>query len=180
MDVKKFYPSIEHRRLIWALARKVKDKKFLKLVYDVLETCQKGLAIGYHVCQWLANYYLEPLDHYIMTLPGVKHMIRYMDDIVLFGANKKQLHKAQKSIETFMWEKLGLRMKENWQVFPISARMLDFVGYRFDREHITLRRRNFLRFTRQCRKVSKKIKRGEHICLASQPSFGSVISMFAE
>ena len=162
-DIKQFYPSISHKKLIWALARKIKDKKFLKLVYDVLETCPVGLAIGYFVCQWLANFYLETLDHYITTLPGVKYMVRYMDDVVLFGPNKKQLHKARKAIEQFMREKLGLRMKENWQVFPIKARMLDFVGFRFDRNHVIMRRRNFLRFARQCRRAEKKIKQGKRV-----------------
>lgn len=163
MDVRKFYPSISHKKLIWALARKVKDKRFLKLVYDVIETCPQGLAIGYYLCQWLANFYLEPLDNYIMTLPGVKYMVRYMDDIVLFGPNKKQLHKCRKLIEKFMLERLGLHMKKNWQVFPLKARMLDFVGYKFGRDHVTLRRRNFLRFARQCRKAQKKIQRNQRI-----------------
>jgi len=162
-DIRKFYPSISHKKLIWALARKIKDKRFLRLVYEVLETHQKGLAIGYFVCQWLANFYLEPLDRFILTLPGVKYMIRYMDDVVMFGPNKKQLHKARRAIESFMSEQLGLRMKENWQVFPISSRMLDFVGFRFDRDHTTLRRRNFLRFTRQCRKAEKRIMQGKQI-----------------
>jgi retron-type reverse transcriptase len=161
IDIKQYYPSIDRKKLIWALARKIKDKKFLKLVYEVISTCPKGLAIGYHICQWLANFYLEPLDHYIMTLPGVKYMTRYMDDIVLFGPNKKQVHKARKMIEAFLTERLGLRMKGNWQVFPISARALDFVGYKFSRGYTTLRKRNFLRLTRQCRRAIKKLDRGE-------------------
>jgi hypothetical protein len=160
MDVKQFYPSVSHKKLIWALARKIKDKRFLKLTYDILETCPQGLAIGYYICQWLANYYLEPLDHYIMTLPGVKHMLRYMDDIVMFGPNKKQLHKARKQVEAFLLERLGLRMKGNWQVFPLKARALDFVGYKFARVHTTLRRRNFLRFARQCRRARKRLDLG--------------------
>lgn len=178
LDVKHYYPSIPIKRLIWALARKIKDKKFLRTVYSVLESCGGGLAIGYYICQWLANYYLETLDHYILTLPGVKYMDRYMDNITLRGPNKKLLHKARKKIEAFMWERLGLRMKENWQIFrttftPAIAkrhnllderkrklrkpRMVSAVGYRFCRTHIVLRKRNFLRFTRQCRRVSKRL-----------------------
>ena len=69
-------------------------------------------------------------------------------------------------------------MKENWQIFrttftPAVAkrhnllderkrklrkpRMVSAVGYRFCRTHIVLRKRNFLRFTRQCRRVSKRL-----------------------
>lgn len=163
MDIKKFYPSINIKKLVWALARKIKDKRFLKLVYDILQSCAHGLAIGFFICQWFANYYLETLDQYIMTLPGVKYMVRYMDDIVIFGPNKKQLHKARKLIAAFMEEKLGVQMKGNWQVWPINSRMLDFVGYRFSRTHVIMRKRNFLRFTRQCRRAEKVLLSGRRM-----------------
>lgn len=163
LDVARYYPSISIKRLIWALARKIKDKRFLRLVYSILESCGGGLAIGYYICQWLANYYLEPLDHYIMTLLGVKYMTRHMDNITLFGPNKKQLHKARKLIAEFMQRQLGLTLKGNWQIYPTSKRMVAAVGYRFSRDRIILRKRNFLRFTRQCRKVKKRIDEGKPI-----------------
>lgn len=163
MDVHHFYHSIDRRRLIWMLAHKVKDKKFLKLTWDIIQTCEQGLAIGFFICQWLANFYLESLDRYITTLDGVKHTVRYMDDIVLFGSNKKKLHRARKAIAAYLENRLRLQMKGNWQVFPLKARALDFVGYRFYRSHTTMRRRNFLRFARQCRKVRKRILRHQHI-----------------
>lgn len=119
MDIYHYYPSISPRRLIWALARKVKDKRFLKFVYDIAASNPDGgLAIGYYVNQWLANFFLEPLDNFILTLPGVKYYVRNMDDMVLLGPNKKQLHKARREIEAFLANRLGLRLKENWQVFP--------------------------------------------------------------
>ena len=163
-DVKQFYPSISPKRLIWALARKIKDKAFLKIVYDIIvSNPDGGLAIGFYINQWLANYFLEPLDNFILTLPGVKYYVRNMDDIVLLGPNKKLLHKARIEIEKFLRERLGLRLKENWQVFPVKARAIDFVGFRLWRDHTTLRRRNFLRFARQCRRVKRKIENGEPI-----------------
>ena len=116
LDVKHYYPSIPIKRLIWALARKIKDKRLLRTVYAVLKSCGGGLAIGYYICQWLANYYLEELDHYIMTLPGVKYMDRYMDNITLRGPNKKQLHKARKLIEAFMQRRAGPRMETDSQM----------------------------------------------------------------
>ncbi|WP_409969630.1 hypothetical protein RFF05_06890 [Bengtsoniella intestinalis] len=127
------------------------------------KTCGEGLAIGYYICQWLANYFLEPLDHYIMSLPGVKYMTRYMDNITIFGPNKKKLHKARKLIAIFMQEHLGLTMKKNWQVYPTAKRMVNAVGFRYSRTHTILRKRNFLRLTRQCRRVEKKIKAGTRI-----------------
>lgn len=166
LDVAQYYPSISGRRLIWALARKIKDKRFLRTVYAIIESCGGGLAIGYYICQWLANYYLEPLDRYIMTLPGVKYMTRYMDNITLFGPNKKQLHKARKLIAAYMQKQLGLSMKANWQIYPTAKRMVSAVGYRFSRTHIIMRKRNFLRFTRQCRRVKKRLDAGKPIMFA--------------
>ena len=164
MDVKKYYPSISPRRLIWALARKIKDKKFLKLVYEITTSNPEGgLAIGYYINQWLANYYLETLDHFILTLPGVKHYVRNMDDMVILGPNKKQLHRVRREVEAFLNRRLGLRMKENWQVFPVKARGIDFVGYRYFKNYTIMRRRNFLRFARQCRRVRRRIEQGRPI-----------------
>lgn len=163
LDIKGYYPSIPIRRLIWALARKIKDKRFLRLVYSILESCGGGLAISYFICQWLANYYLETLDNYILSLPGVKYMVRYMDNITIFGPNKKKLHKARALIAEFMQKRLGVTMKNNWQIYPVAKRMVSAVGYRFARTHIILRKRNFLRFTRQCRRVKKKIDAGKDI-----------------
>lgn len=132
MDIKKYYPSIPTKRLIWALARKIKDKRFLKLVYEIITANPEGgLSIGYYINQWLANYYLEGLDHHILTLKGVKYYVRNMDDMVLMGPNKKQLHRARQEVEAYLNHRLGLRMKENWQVFPVKARGIDFVGYRY-------------------------------------------------
>jgi hypothetical protein len=166
LDIAQYYPSISIKRLIWALARKVKDKRFLRTVYSILESCDGGLAIGYYICQWLANYYLEPLDHYIMSLPGVKYMTRYMDNITLFGPSKKKLHKARKSIEAFMRDKLGLHMKHTWQIYPTAKRMVSAVGFRFSRTHTILRKRNFLRFARQCRRAKKRLDAGKPVSFA--------------
>lgn len=163
LDVKRFYPSIDCKRLIWALARKVKDKRMLRLVYDVITSSGNGLAIGFYINQWLANYFLEPLDHSIRTLRGAKYSVRYMDDINLFGPNKKQLHRARLQIADFVEQRLGLEIKGDWQVFPVKTRALDFVGYRYYRTHETLRKSTFLRLTRQCRRAKKRRNAGKDI-----------------
>lgn len=120
------------------MPRKIKDKRFLRTVYAVIESCGGGLAIGYYICQWLANYYLETLDHFICAMPGVKTMTRYMDNITLFGPNKKKLHKARQAISDFLRDRLGLKLKSNWQIYPTAKRMVSAVGYRFAQTHTIL------------------------------------------
>lgn len=155
LDIKRYYPSTPIEGLMSSLERKIKDKRFLNVILSILESCGE-VSIGYYINQWLENYYLESLDHYVMSIPGVKYMTRYMDNITIFGPNKKKLRKARELIVDFM-KKLGLTMKENWQTYPTAKRMVSAVGYRFSRTHTTLRKRNFLRFTRQCRRVKKKL-----------------------
>lgn len=164
LDIRHFYPSIPVRRLIRKLARKIKDKAFLKLVYEIISSNPDGgLAIGYYINQWLANFYLEELDHFILTLPGVKYYVRNMDDLVLIGPNKKKLHKAVRAIRDYLLKNLRVELKRNWNVFPVDSRGIDFVGFRFYHTHTTLRRRNFLKFIRQCRRVKRSIQAGRPI-----------------
>lgn len=163
MDVRQFYPSIDHIILLKLLYRKIKDIRFLTLLWRITNTCKRGLAIGFHTNQWLANFYLETLDRLICTIPGVSYYTRYMDDMVILGANKRLLHRARKTISSFLSTNLKLELKNDWQVWPLSKRAIDFVGFRFYRNRTTLRRRTCLRFMRQCRCIRKKQLRNQTI-----------------
>ncbi len=164
MDIRHYYPSIPIDGMMAALERKIKDREYLDLARAVITSDKHpGLSIGFYTNQWYANFYLEPLDNFILTLDGVKRYVRNMDDMVLMGPNKKKLHRSRWMIEGFLNERLNLTLKKNWQVFPVEARGIDFVGYRFYHTHTTLRRRNFLRFARNCRRVKKKLEAGEPV-----------------
>lgn len=174
LDIRHYYPTLPIDNLMKALRRKIKDERFLSVIERILKSNPSdGLAIGYYINQWLANYYLETLDTYILTLPGVLYYVRNMDDMVLIGPNKKKLHKAVRSIASFLKTKLGVRLKDDWQVFPVAARGINFVGYRFFHTHTRLRRVPFLRFTRQCRRVAKCIKNGY------EPSFHTAAGLLS-
>lgn len=83
------------------------------------------------------------------------YYLRYMDDMVLFHRNKKELHKIKNKIEEYLkFEELTL--KENWQLFKTDSRPLDFLGYRFYRGYTTIRKSNFLRIKRRIKKIFKK------------------------
>lgn len=163
IDIRHYYPSISHDRLMAALEHKIKDVEFLRVVSSIIESCGTGIAIGYYICQWLANFYLEPLDLYITTLEGVKYMSRYMDNYTILGPNKRQLHRAREKIAQFMQSRLGVEMKHTWQVYRTKSRMVSAVGYRFAHTHVKLRKYNFLRLTRGCRRVMKCIGAGKQI-----------------
>lgn len=155
LDVKKFYPSIDKEILKQKFRKRIKDKETLHLIDLIIDSSDEGVPIGNFTSQWFANFYLQDLDHYIKEELKVKYYIRYMDDMVLFSNNKKELHKVKKAIDEFL-DKEHLKIKENWQLFKTDSRPLDFLGYRFYRGYSTLRRGNFLRIKRRAKKISKK------------------------
>ena len=167
LDIHHYYPSLKPIRIVDALSRKIKDGKILALIYAILNSnTQQGITIGFYINQWLANFYLEPLDHMITSLPGVKYYVRNMDDMILIGPNKRKLHQAIDRISEKLKE-MDLRLKDNWQVFKIDSRGVDFVGYRFFHNYTLLRRRNFLKMTRHCRRAKKIFDDGDSVSFHS-------------
>lgn len=157
LDIKKFYPSINQSILKRKFRRIIKDRDTLDLIDLIVDSAQQGVPIGNYTSQWFANFYLQNLDHYIKEQLKVPYYIRYMDDMVLFHRNKKELHKIKNKIEEFLKQE-DLKLKENWQLFKMDSRPLDFLGYRFYRGYTTLRKSNFLRIKRRYKKIYKKRK----------------------
>lgn len=156
LDIKKFYPSIDKTICKKKFRRIIKDYDVINLIDTIIDSnSEKGLPIGNFTSQWFANFYLQDLDHFIKEKLKIKYYLRYMDDMILFSRNKKELHKNKILIDEFV-NKEGLKIKENWQLFKVDSRPLDFLGYRFYRGYTTLRRSNFLRIKRRVKKISKR------------------------
>ena len=155
LDIAKFYPSIDTAILKGMFRRILKDEDCLWLIDTILDSSPQGLPIGNYTSQWFSNFFLQGLDHAIKKDLRTRYYIRYVDDLVLLGPNKKELHKARVAIEAYL-DGLHLSLKGNWQVFLINARPIDFLGFRFYRNHTTLRRRNALRIRRRMRKIEGK------------------------
>lgn len=147
LDIKKFYPNVNHAILKALLCKKFKDKDLLNLLYEIIDS-SKGVPIGNYLSQFLANFYLTYFDHWIKEVLKVKYYFRYCDDIVIFSDNKNDLHGMFRLIENYLKTELDLELKPNYQVFPISKRGLDFVGYKFYHTHILLRKSIKNRFIR--------------------------------
>lgn len=180
LDVKKFYPSIDKEVLKNKFRKIIKDKDFLWLIDTIIDSSESGVPIGNYTSQWFANFYLTDLDYYIKDELKIKHYVRYMDDMVLFSNNKKELHKVRVKIEEYLNKELHVKLKENWQLFKTDSRPLDFLGYRFNRNpetkevYITLRKSNFLRFKRRMKKISKKPELNFHDACAVMSIWGWV------
>lgn len=155
MDIRKFYQSVDNGVLKTQLRRIIKDRDALWLLDTIIDSA-KGLPIGNYTSVWLSDFYLQGLDRHIKQQLGAVHYIRYVDDMVVFGRNKRKLHKVRAEIEERLRVRLKLEMKSNWQVFPLADRDLDFLGYRINRERVILRKNVALRMRRRAKRIGKK------------------------
>lgn len=157
LDVRKFYPSIDHEILKQVIRRKIKDPDLLALFDEIIDSAD-GVPIGNYLSQFFANLYLSELDHLIKEEAGVRYYYRYADDIVVLAASKEQLHGVQMYINHYLHEHRGLDMKRNYQIFPVESRGIDFVGYVFFHTHTLMRKSIKQNF---CRAVARLNKRAD-------------------
>lgn len=147
LDIKKFYPNIDHDVLKALLRRKLKDVDLLWLLDEIIDSAP-GLPIGNYLSQYLANFYLTYFDHWIKEKMQVKYYFRYADDIVVLHHDKSYLHWLFQQIEHCLYYCSKLEVKDNWQVFPVAARGIDFVGYVHYHTHVRLRKSIKKRFAK--------------------------------
>lgn len=139
LDIKKFYPSVDHSILKALLRRKFKDQDLLWLFDNIIDSAP-GLPIGNYTSQHFGNFYLCFLDHYIKQELKAKYLFRYLDDYVLLADNKKDLHVMLAAIRTYLKDNLKLTVKGNYKIRPVSEG-IDFVGYvHFSHDHVEIRK----------------------------------------
>lgn len=167
MDIYHFFDSVSHNILKAKLLKKIKDENMLQLLFEIIDIIDVGLPLGFYTSQWLSNWYLQDLDHYIKEQLHAVYYIRYMDDMVIFSNNKKVLHKIRKSINDYLVANLDLQLKSNWQVFRFShidnegrekGRDLDFMGFRFFCNRTIIRKSIMHKATRKAKKLFNKQK----------------------
>ena len=146
LDIRKFYPSIDHDKLKEIIRIKLVDRRLLQLLDEIIDSSD-GVPIGNYLSQFFANLYLSYFDHWIKEQCGIKYYYRYADDIVMLHKDKNYLHTLYNNIYLYI-NNLKLQIKPNHQVFPVDSRGIDFVGYISYHTHIRIRKnikKNFLK-----------------------------------
>ena len=149
----------------------LKKKKFLQnLFYDLMilflslskfqqksyeNDSDKGLPIGNLSSQYFANHYMAYADHSAKETIKVQALVRYMDDVLMFGNDKNALIKQVRTYECFLNDELGLTLHEpiyNRTEFGIP--FLGYVVYPYKRRlNQNSRRRLRRRFYKMCEPV---------------------------
>lgn len=163
LDIKHYYQNIDHELLKQTYHKIFKDKRLLFLIDEIIDSVDTnengisnvGIPIGNYLSQYSGNIFLSDIDHWLKEDQHIKYYYRYMDDLVILGKTKSELRIIKNKLEEKLKEK-KLILKDNWQIFPIDYRGIDFVGYRFFRDYILLRKSIAINFKRKINKFSKQ------------------------
>ncbi len=172
MDIAKFFFRVPHDVQLAALREKIADERVMWLFdviinssdtafglpLDVVDVarCTRlydvGMPVGNLISQMLANIVMDKLDQYIKRELRVERYMRYMDDMLILGTDKRELHEIKELTEAFLGEHLRLQLNHKTSVRPVSHG-IEYVGYRIWHDRIRLRKAAALRMKRRLRKV---------------------------
>ncbi len=163
LDVKKYYDHIDHDTLKAKFRKVIKDPQVLSLMDEIVDSTEAGLPIGNYTSQWFANFYLQDFDHYVKEVLRVPVYVRYMDDMVLLGPNKRKLQEVAEKIRSYLKDEMKLDLHDEIEVKRVAyenggkiiGNFIDFCGYRHYRGFTTIRRRIWRRIHRLFYRLKK-------------------------
>jgi RNA-directed DNA polymerase len=165
-DLKSYFDTIPHDRLMERLRARISDGRVLDLVrgwlnQEIIGECQRwtpagGTPQGAVISPLLANLYLHPLDE-LMASHGLS-MVRYADDFVVLCVSMEKAQEALALIQAFVNEN-GLTLhpaKTHLGDCRIAGQGFEFLGYRFEAGRRLVRRKSLVRLRDGIRAKTKR------------------------
>jgi len=137
MDIEKFFDRVNHDILMSRLARRIQDKRLLRIVRRFLQAgmMQNGVCVqryegtpqGGPLSPLLSNLLLDELDK---ELERRGHCyVRYADDCNIYVRSQAAGERVLASVTEFLWKRLRLRVnREKSAAAPVWERK--FLGHR--------------------------------------------------
>ena len=139
-DLKNYFDTIPHDRLLAQVGQKVVDGKIMKLLGQFLDqgildglstwTPEQGTPQGAVVSPLLSNIYLDPLDH-VMAAEGFE-MVRYADDFVVLCRSEVQAARALAVIAEWTAAAGLILHPDKTHLVDTRGQSFNFLGYRFE------------------------------------------------
>jgi RNA-directed DNA polymerase len=138
-DLKSYFDTIPHDRLMALVGQKVSDGRVLTLIEMFLKqavlddlrewTPEKGSPQGAVISPLLSNIYLNPLDH-LMAQEGFE-MVRYADDFVILCRSSEEATRALAVVQAWT-AAAGLTLHPTkTRIVNAKEDAFEFLGYRF-------------------------------------------------
>lgn len=140
-DLKSYFDTIPHGRLMSLVRQKVSDGRVLDLIEKFLKqgvlddlrewTPEKGSPQGAVISPLLSNIYLDPLDH-AMAQEGFE-MVRYADDFVILCRSPEEASQALARVQVWT-AAAGLTLHPTkTRIVNAANESFEFLGYRFEK-----------------------------------------------
>ncbi len=158
-DIKKFFASIDQDILVQILDRRIKDKRIVNLLKEIVVSFHSGkrgigLPLGNLTSQLFSNVYLHEFDQFVKHQLKLKYHIRYADDFVIFSQDKKYLEGMVPKLADFLQTKLKLTLHPEKVFIKTLSSGLDFLGWVHFFDHRVLR-------TATKRKMFRRLKENQ-------------------
>lgn len=163
-DLKSYFDTIPHDRLMSLLSQKISDTRVLTLVEQFLKQGvlgamkrwqpTEGTPQGGVISPLLSNIYLDPLDH-LMEEQGFE-MVRYADDLVILCRTLDEAEHALEQVRKWTAEN-GLTLHpEKTHIADTEGEGFEFLGYLIKREHRWPRKKSLQKFKDTLRQKTKR------------------------
>src|SRR6266403_22364 len=168
LDIEKFFDRVNHDKLIAAIARRVTDKRVLRLIgaflkVGVLENglvspAEEGTPQGGPLSPLLSNIVLDELDR---ELERRKHrFVRYADDCNIYVRSQRAGQRVMTNVTRFLTRRLKLKVNEAKSAVarPVERK---FLGFSFSKNKEPKRRiapKALLRCKQKIRELTRRTR----------------------
>jgi RNA-directed DNA polymerase len=166
IDLEKFFDKVNHDRLMSTLAKRIEDKRMLKVIRAYLNAgvmegglvklAQEGTPQGGNLSPLLSNIVLDELDK---ELEKRGHLfVRYADDSNIYVKSARAGERVMKSVTKFITEKLKLKVNEAKSAVDKPSKRR-FLGYSFTNEaspRIRIAPKSLKRFKERIREITNR------------------------
>lgn len=153
VDIRKYYPSIDHDLLKSDLRQYIKDKALLRFLDTVIDHHSPGIPIGLSISALLANLYLSRMIRETQEVMRID-TVAYMDDLLFFFHTKDEANAFIPRLEKMLQER-KLTPHEGIHAAPVDKGVW-FIGYVFYKTHIRLRKNIRERMKKRHRKLEQQ------------------------
>jgi len=153
-DLKSYFDTIPHDRLMDLLRKKISDSRVLGLIEQFLKagileglkqwSPERGAPQGAVLSPLLSNIYLDPLDH-LLAKRGFE-MVRYADDFVILCRSQEEAQGALALVGTWVREAGLMLHPEKTRIVNSLETSFDFLGYKFLKHRRFPRKKSLAKF----------------------------------